>query len=192
MAPFNLSQLFDRFRGPLDAEPETGVGLVDPLTRLPTRTAVVRELKNCLSKMHNRHPVGLAIVDFSNVRGLVENGEAIDPDLLLRLSKLLTTQAEGHFVGHLRDREFAVILCGLPIREVERLADQIINSVRNDSSLEADRRFIATIVGIGYSSRGDFRAPELMGLADIAMHYALATGRGCHVIVDRIPTHKAA
>jgi hypothetical protein len=31
-----------------------------------------------------------------------------------------------------------------------------------------------------------------MGLADIALHYALATGRGCHVIVDRVPAPRAA
>lgn len=192
MALFNLSQLADRFLGSREAGPENGgVGYYDPLTRLPTRAAVVRELKRCLTKSH-KHPVALAIVDFSNVQGLVESGEAVDPDLLVRLTKLLTSQAHGHFVGHLRDREFAVILCGLPIAEVENLADQFINSVRSDVSLEAERRYIATIVGVGYSSKGDCRAPQLMGLADIALHYALATGRGCHVIVDQVPTARAA
>lgn len=190
--PFNLSQIAERLLGSREPELDTGVGFYDPLTRLPTRAAVVRELKNCLAKSHNKHPVALAIVDFSNVQGLVENGEAVDPDLLVRLTKLLTSRVEGHFVGHLRDREFAVILCGTPIAEVENLADQIINSVRSDVSLEADRRFIATIVGVGYSSKGDCRAPQLMGLADIALHYALATGRGCHVIVDRVPSARAA
>jgi GGDEF domain-containing protein len=191
MALLNLSQLAERFLGPREAEPANGAGYYDPLTRLPTRAAVVRELKHCLVKSH-KHPVALAIIDFSNVQGLVENGEAVDPDLLVRLTKLLTAQAEGHFVGHLRDREFAVILCGMPIAEVENLADQIINSVRSDVSLEAERRYIATIVGVGYSSKGDCRAPQLMGLADIALHYALATGRGCHVIVDQVPTARAA
>ena len=192
MAPFNLSDLVNRLRGPQDADDEAGAGLVDPLTRLPTRLAVVRELKNCLSKSHGRHPVALAIVDFSNVQGLVENGDAIGPELLLKLTRLLTSRVPDHVVGHLRDREFAVILCGVPIAEVENLANEIINSVRNDESLEADRRFIATIVGVGYSSKGDCRAPQLMGLADIALHYALATGRGCHVIVDRVPRSRAA
>jgi GGDEF domain-containing protein len=190
--PFNLSQIAGRLLGSREPELDTGVGFFDPLTRLPTRTAVVRELGICLAKSHNKHPVALAIVDFSNVQGLVEHGEAVDPDLLIRLSQLLTAQVEGHFVGHLRDREFAVILCGMPIVQVENLADKIINSVRSDASLEADRRFIATIVGAGYSSKGDCRAPQLMGLADIALHYALATGRGCHVIVDRVPSARAA
>jgi GGDEF domain-containing protein len=189
---FNLSQLVNKLVGPRE-EPEMALHLVDPLTRMPTRPAVVLELKNCLSKSHNKQPVALAIVDFSNVQGLVEHGEAVDPDLLKRLAALLKSHAgEGHFVGHLRDREFAIILCGMPIAEVEHIADEIINSVRSDSSLEAERRYIATIVGIGYSSRGDCRAPQLMGLADIALHYALATGRGCHVIVDNVPSARAA
>jgi GGDEF domain-containing protein len=192
MAPFNLSNLVDRFLAPRDEDPAPDVGLIDPLTRLPTRAAIVRELRNCLAKSHSRHPVALAIVDFSNVQGLVENGEAVDPNLLIRLAKLLTARVPGHPVGHLRDREFAVILCDTPIAAVENIANEIINSVRSDPSLEAERRYIATIVGIGYSSRGDCRAAQLMGLADIALHYALATGRGCHVIVDHVPAPKAA
>jgi GGDEF domain-containing protein len=192
MASFNLSSLVDRMLRPRDAVLEPGVSLIDPLTRLPTRAAVVRELKNCLSKSHNKHPVALAIIDFSNVRGLVENGEAVDPNLLIRLSKLLTAHFQGHPIGHLRDREFALILCDVPIMEVENIANEIINFVRSDASLETDRRYIATIVGIGYSSRGDCRPEQLMGLADIALHYALATGRGCHVIVDRVPAPRAA
>jgi diguanylate cyclase (GGDEF)-like protein len=192
MSLFNFSELVDRFLGPREAEPDSGGSLIDPLTRLPTRTAIVRELKNCLAKSRGKHPVALAIVDFSNVQGLVENGEAVDPELLSKLAKMLTARAQGHIVGHLRDREFAVILCNTPITEVERLADEIIASVRNEESLAAERRYIATIVGVGFSSTGDCRAPQLMGLADIALHYALATGRGCHVIVDRVPTSRAA
>jgi len=192
MAPFNLSSLVDRFIGQRDDEPAPGVGLIDPLTRLPTRAAVVGELRNCLSKSHGRHPVALAIIDFSNVRGLVENGEAVDPNLLIRLSKLLSSHSRAHPIGHLRDREFALVLCDVPVSEVENIVNEIINSVRSDASLETERRYIATIVGIGYSSRGDCRAAQLMGLADIALHYALATGRGCHVIVDRVPATRAA
>jgi diguanylate cyclase (GGDEF)-like protein len=193
MAPINVSRFLDRWLTPRDIdEIEPTASLVDPLTRLPTRAAVVRELRNCLTKSHHRHPVALAIVDFSNVRGLVENGESVDPGLLVRLAKLLTTHVPDHVVGHLRDREFAIILCDTPITEVEHIADEIINSVRSDASLETERRYIATIVGIGYSSRGDCRASQLMSLADIALHYALATGRGCHVIVDRVPSARAS
>ncbi len=192
MTPFNLSQLVDRFLGRHQAESQLGVGLVDPLTRLPTRAAIVQELKNCLSESRQKHPVALAIVDFSNVRGLVEKGESVDPDLLIRLTTLLKSRVPGHIVGHLRDREFAVILCDVPVAEVEHLADEVINAVRSDASLALERRYIATIVGIGCSSSGDCSAGELMGLADIALHYALATGRGCHVIVDNVPRSRTA
>jgi len=192
MAPFSLSQFVDRFLGPREAESEGDVGLIDPLTRLPTRSAVVRELKSSLSKSHQRRSVALVIVDFSNVQGLVESGETVDPDLLVRLAKLLKSQVPGHTVGHLRDREFAIILSDVPVAEVEHVADAIISAVRSDPSLAAERRYIATVVGIGYSSRGNCEASQLMGLADIAFRYALATGRGCHVIVDSVPRSKAA
>ena len=190
--PFNLSSLVARIFSPREPEPQRGVGLVDSLTRLPTRPAVVSELTRCISKSRHKRPIALAIVDFSNVQGLVENGETVEPDLLLRLTKLMVSLVPNYTVGHLRDREFAVILNDMPVTEAEHLADQIIEAVRSDASLAAERRYIATIVGIGYSSVGDHSAHQLMGLADIALHYALATGRGCHVIVDRVPASRAA
>ena len=192
MAPVNLADLLQRIVGNHGESPASQT-LIDPLTRLPTRAAVVEELKHCLSKSHHKRPVALAIVDFSNVQGLVEGAGSGEANLLMRLAKLMRTHVpQDHFIGHLRDREFAVIMCGTPIAEVEHLADTIIESVRSDDSLQAERRYIATVVGIGYSSKGEGRAPQLMGLADIALHYALATGRGSHTIVDRVPAAKAA
>ena len=192
MAPVNLAGLLHRIVGPRE-DSEITFSLIDPLTKLPTRTGVVQELKHCLSKSHHKRPVALAIVDFSNVQGTSGTAAPGEGDLLIGLARLMRSHVpQDHFIGHLRDREFAVILCGAPIAEVEHLADSLIESVRSDESLQVDRRYIATIVGIGYSSRGDCSAPQLIGLADIALHYALATGRGCHTIVDRVPASKAA
>jgi GGDEF domain-containing protein len=156
---------------------------------------VVQELRHALTKSHHRQPVALVIVDFSNVQGIVDGDEAMPAqgDLLMRLGKLMRTNVPSqYFVGHLRNREFAVILTGASISEVEHIADQIIESVRKEDSLEDERRYIATIVGIGYSSKGEGKAPHLMTLADIALHYALATGRGTHTIVDRVQPARAA
>lgn len=192
MAPVNLAGLLHRITGHRE-DPDIPFSVIDPLTKLPTRVAVIQELKNALAKAHNRHSVALVIVDFTNVQGMVEDGQAVHGDLLMRLGRLIRNHVpKEHFVGHLRNREFAVVLAGATIGEVEHTADQIIESVRSDESLQDDRRYIATIVGIGYSSRGEGKAPHLMMLADIALHYALATGRGSHTIVDRLPQAKAA
>jgi diguanylate cyclase (GGDEF)-like protein len=191
MAPVNLADLLQRIVGnhPASSSPM----MIDPLTRLPTRAAVVEELKHCLAKSHHKRPVALAIVDFSNVQGLVDGAAVGEANLQTRLANLMKAHVPAdHFIGHLRDREFAVIMCGTPIAEVEHLADTIIESVRSDVTLVNERRYIATVVGIGYSSKGEGRAPQLMSLADIALHYALATGRGSHTIVDRVPAAKAA
>lgn len=192
MAPVNLAGLLQRFTGHHSA-PQASLSLIDPLTRLATRAAVIDELKHCLSKSHHKRPVALAIVDFANVQGLVETTAVGEGDLLVRLAKLMRTHVpQHHFLGHLRNREFAVILCGTPISEVEHLADSIIEALRSEQSMSMDRRYIATVVGIGYSSKGEGRADQLMTLADIALHYALATGRGSHTIVDRVPPAQAA
>jgi GGDEF domain-containing protein len=99
---------------------------------------------------------------------------------------------QEYFLGHLRNREFAVLMCGARIADVEHLANTVIEAVRSGELTGVDRRYIATVVGIGYSSRGEGRADQMMTLADIALHYALATGRGSHTIVDRVPPAKAA
>ncbi len=192
MASINLAGLLQRIVGNR-SDSETPLAFIDPLTKLPTRAAVVEELKYCLSKSHHKCPVALAIVNFSNVQGLLEAAAAGEGDLLLRLAKLMRSYVpKDHFIGRLRDREFAVIMCGSPISEVEHLVNTIIESVRSEASLQAERRYIATVVGIGYSSKGECRAFQLMTLADIALHYALATGRGSHTIVDRVAASKAA
>jgi GGDEF domain-containing protein len=191
MAPLDLAGLLQRITGYReDSRPP--LSAIDPLTRLPTRAAVIDELKNCLAKSHKR-PVALAIVDFSNVQGLVEGATSGEGDLLVRLAKLMRNHVpQEYFLGHLRNREFAVLMCGAPIADVEHLANTVIEAVRGGELTGVDRRYIATVVGIGYSSRGEGRADQMMTLADIALHYALATGRGSHTIVDRVPPAKAA
>ncbi len=191
MAPF-FTNLFGRSAASRQ-QAKTQINRVDRVTRLPMRLAVVAEVEKVLKRSRNKQPVGLLIVDFSNVQSVVESGAVVDNDLLRRLTALLRAQVPLEYVvGHMRDREFAVILCGMGVAEVERLADKIIDAVRKDASVQADKRYIATITGIGYSRRADCSSAELMSLADVALRYALVSGRACHVIVDRLPGSKAA
>lgn len=189
---FNFSELWNRLTG-ADLHEAPAPERIDPLTRLPMRQTVVQRLKECLSKHHGRRPVALLIIDFANVQGMADSKGAGEADLLGRLARLMRSHvSDEHPVGHLRDREFAVILCDTPIQEAERLADRVIEAVREDESLSTVRRYIATSVGIGFSSKGDCTASDLMKLADIALHYALNTGSGVHAIVDRVPGSRAA
>jgi diguanylate cyclase (GGDEF)-like protein len=162
---------------------------VDPITGLPARGAVIAQLSRTLARAHHHTPVAMVIIEFSS---MLETEEATDDRLILQLAKLLRSWIEPqHIVGRLRDREFALILSGLTMPEVERVADQVVDKVRTDPWLQDRRGHIATIVGVGYTWRADCPASQLMSLADIALHYARATGRSWHAIVDK-GTAKAA
>jgi len=163
---------------------------IDPLTGLPTRMAVINQLSRALSRAHHKAAVAMVIIEFSS---MLEPVEATDEKLIVQLAKLLRSWiAPEHVVGHLRDREFAIILNGLSMQEVEHIADQVVDKVRTDSALQDRRGQIATIVGVGYSWHADCPASQLMSLADIALHYARATGRSWHAIVDKNPAGRVA
>jgi GGDEF domain-containing protein len=135
----------------------------------------------------------MVIIEFSSM--VESSSEAPVPDraLIVQLAALLRSWVDPqHLVGHLRDREFAVLVHNLQMREVEHLADDIVNRVRTDPSLENRRGQIATIVGLGYCGDGNCEASRLMSLADIALHYAQSTGRSWHAIIDKPPRPRAA
>jgi GGDEF domain-containing protein len=183
-----LAELIRRVGAPSDAVPS-----IDRLTGLPTRSAVIAELARALSKHRHKAPVGLLIIEFSS---MLESGEPDTPPeraLIAQLGLLLRSWIPlPHVVGHLRDREFAVLVHNLTMGEVEHLADDVVERIRSDASLESRRGQIATIVGVGYSRDAEASASQLMSLADIALHYALATGRSWHAIVDKRSVPRAA
>jgi len=165
----------------------------DPLTNLPARAAVIAEVGRSLARARRRQPTALVILDFSNTQGLTEPNVPADRQLQHDLGRVLRAWIPGeHLVGHLRDREFAVLLRNLPISDVEHIVDQVVDNLRADPLLAGRQKYIATIVGVGFSSRSDCQASQLMSLADIALYYARATGRSWHAIVDEVPVTKAA
>jgi len=168
-------------------------GILDPLTHLPARAGVMAELNRRLSRSRNRQPTALAMVDFASIQGFVQRGMPGDTQLIVKLGRLLRAWVPAEYlVGHLREREFAILLAGAAVTEAENLATAIVENMRKEESLEGRQRYIVTTIGIGYSTKSDCKSSELMSLADIALHYAWATGRSCHVIVDRVPASQAA
>jgi GGDEF domain-containing protein len=153
---------------------------------------MISQLSRSLSKSRHKEAVAMVIIEFSSMMAPVESTSS-DEVLIVQLAKLLRSWiSPEHVVGRLRDREFAILLRGLSMQEVEHVADQVVDKVRTDRALQDRRGQIATIVGVGYSSRADCPASQLMRLSDIALHYARASGRNWHAIVDKAPTSRAA
>ena len=179
-----MTQLVELIRSLLnrDSPGSLAMASVDPGTGLPTRAALIVELRKTLSRSKHKVPVALAIVEFRDIGG---GGIDDQRPLLKRLATLLRTWVPSeHVVGHLREGEFAIIFRALPQVEIQNLASHIVENVRREPSLEGRQRQIVTTFGVGYASRSDGDASHLLTLADIALNYASSTGRTWHAIVD--------
>lgn len=158
-----------------------GTGSIDPITNLPTRQALIARLQKTLAKSKHKASVAVAIVEFNIGGANIDDHRA----LLRRLGGLLRAWVPVEYeVGRLREREFAIVFSGVQQVEIQNLASNIVERIRRETTLEGQQRQIVTIIGLGYSSRGEGDASHLLTLADIALHYASETGRGWHAVVD--------
>jgi GGDEF domain-containing protein len=151
---------------------------------------ILAELRRALARSRHKAPVALAIVEFSDIRSFEMSGEAV---LRKRLGELLQAWTPSALmVGHLREREYALIFRNVALPQIQHLAGEIPERVRREPALQGQQRGIVTIVGVGFSSRSDCGASTLMSFADIALHYARSSGRGWHAIVDVASPSRAA
>jgi GGDEF domain-containing protein len=179
-----MAQLVNRIRTLFRLDSSTGSALLitDPVTHLPTRASIKAHLEATLTESRHKTSVALAIIEFSNISGTDLDDERV---LQRQLAGLLRAWMPAEYlVGHLLDREFAIIFRGVPMATIQRLASEIVDKVRREPSLEGRQRQFVTIVGLGCASRGEGDASQLLALADIALQYAKSTGRGWHAIVD--------
>ena len=170
------------FRLGRDPHESLDIASIDPVSGLPTRPSVIADLEKTLSKSKHKASVAVAIVEFSDIGGFRSHNEK---PLLKQLSSLLRAWVPPEYaVGHLRGREFAIIFRGVPLCDIQRLANDIVEKIRREPTLQGQQRRIVTIIGLGCSSRGEGDASHLLTLANIALHYARSTGRGWHALVD--------
>ncbi len=179
-----MTRLVELVASRLRREPQgaSDAGFIDPISGLPSRPWLIAELKKALSRSKHKASVAVAIVEFADIGG-VDLKE--DKSLIKRLASLLRAWVPADCgVGYLQEREFAVIFCAVPLVDIQKLADDIVQKTRREPSLDAWQRRIIPIIGLGCSSRGEGDASHLLTLADIALHYARSTGRGWHAVVD--------
>ena len=161
---------------------------IDRLTNLPTRSAIIAQAADVLKRSRFREPSAFVIFDFSNVQDTPEPREGSpNGGLIPGLARLLRLWIPAdHVVGHMREREFAVLIHGLRVLEVENLVQAVIQNLRTTEMLGGRQKEIATIVGVSYSSDSDCEVSQFLRNADIALARARSTGRAHYVIVDAI------
>jgi GGDEF domain-containing protein len=165
-------------------------GFVDLSTGLPTRASIIAQVESALRKLRGKKAVSLLFFNFADIEGTILPGDIVGNEIARLLRMWIPPE---HVVGHMRDREFAVLIRdGLPLNEVERLADHVINRMRTTSSLQGKQRSIVTMVGVAHTSKSKCTPSELLRNADIALSRARSGGRGRYEIIDHVPLEQAA
>lgn len=158
------------------------LSLLDPLTELPNRRALLEAMEERVGGERASDALGLLLVDIDRFkdantlfghpggdRVLCETGNALRH----------VVRAEEDIAARLGGDEFAIVARGATEEGMRRLADRVLDRIREVDG-ELDLLGFRLSVSIGWArSPGDAETvDELLAAADLCMRVAKVTGRG--------------
>lgn len=153
----------------------------DALTGLPNRSLFHDRLDQSMHTAHrNRAELALLFIDLDRFKWVNDTlGHAAGDELLVEAARRLRRCVrESDTVARLGGDEFTVILNGISgSKDVERVAEAILEALSSPFVLEGRDIFISASIGIGLYPRDAREAGELIRHADNAMYHAKAAGR---------------
>lgn len=162
----------------------------DPLTGLPNRTFILDELTEALerSATGEEHFFAVMLMDLDRFNLVNESlGHAIGDQLIVSLSHRLKASINAEdILARFGGDEFAILVNGAegPV-QVERLAADILEVVRQPFNLGGQELVNTSSLGIALSTLGYSRAEDLLRDADTALHRAKQRGKARYEIFDR-------
>ena len=178
-AAFPLVVMSDRLRT-AKAELEALLRL-DSLTELPNRRAFFEQANSIFARGGD---VTLMMIDVDHFKQVNDNYGHDTGDCVLRsvarsIDRIVAeTPANGErFAARIGGEEFAVLVEGVSADAANRLADQLVQNVRN-APVRSDGRSIALTLSIGIAGRGANETPDtVLRAADNACYRAKRLGR---------------
>jgi diguanylate cyclase (GGDEF)-like protein/PAS domain S-box-containing protein len=168
--------------------------LVDALTGLPNRLAVMETLENWLGRLREdeTRTFGVLFLDLDRFKLVNDSlGHAKGDHLLLgvamRLSGALDSMgAAGGMVGRLGGDEFVVLMeMGGNDAAAQELAQRVLAFLEPSFHLDGSMVFVSASIGIAECRSGTGTPESLLRDADTAMYHAKAGGRGRYATFDR-------
>ncbi|OYQ65020.1 GGDEF domain-containing response regulator [Pseudanabaena sp. SR411] len=160
--------------------------LEDALTKLPSRTFLVQELKDRLQA--GESSLALVYIDcdqFKLVNGSF--GHAVGNQLLMAIAQRLQRHLRPHdLLARMGGDEFCFLLHEIEEEtSLEPFLQEILQSFSQPFAVANCEIFITVCMGIALGKYSDHKPEELLQDADTAMYQAKLRGKDSHQIFDR-------
>jgi diguanylate cyclase (GGDEF)-like protein len=159
--------------------------LEDALTKLPSRTCLLQELKERLQA--GESSLALVYIDcdqFKLVNGSF--GHAVGNQLLIAIAQRLQQHLRANDVlARMGGDEFCFLLHQIEEESLEPFLQKILQSFNQPFAVANCEIFITVCIGIALGRDSDRKADELLQDADTAMYQAKLRGKDSHQIFDR-------
>jgi diguanylate cyclase (GGDEF)-like protein len=147
----------------------------DVLSGLPNRGAFNSAVEEALSKSR----VAVLFLDLDKFKQVNDSlGHPIGDKLIIQVSSRLKALAAGKAtVARIGGDEFTMLLRETSQDAIERLATDIVNSIRQPFEIEGQPILIGISIGIAFSDGGSSDTQDVLRRADIALYHAKNAGR---------------
>lgn len=155
---------------------------VDPLTRLPSRRALVEHIRHALAlAQHKRTATAFVLIDIDNFSTLNDSlGHGLGDDVLVEVAERLKECLEpADMLARMGGDEFAVVMedvdrLGL---KVEHLAERLHAALAHPISIDGRKLYLTVSMGIALAPQDGQDCQALMRNADTALYRVKAAGR---------------
>ncbi|GAB6181834.1 hypothetical protein JCM14036_31530 [Desulfotomaculum defluvii] len=167
----------------------------DYLTKIPNRYLLEKRLKTAIEKSKDGREVALLLLDVDNFT-LVNDvlGHAGGDELLISLvSTLQCHLGQDDFIARLSGDEFALLLEGVDIKQVNEKAEKIRMSIEQEEICIVKQRvcyYLTVSIGVVVVD-GTLDIKELLTHADIALRMAKERGKNRVVLISNNETEVA-
>lgn len=149
----------------------------DPLTGLANRTTFHAALAERLENVTNEISVAVMFVDLDHFKEVNDTfGHPVGDILIKEVAGRLLELGSSALVSRIGGDEFTLLQEVGDLADVERLAEEIIDRLRQPFQIEGRLITVGASIGISFSAPG-LEASEVTRRADIALYHAKAAGR---------------
>jgi diguanylate cyclase (GGDEF)-like protein/PAS domain S-box-containing protein len=153
----------------------------DPLTGLPNRTALARQLGIFLAQASARQRVALLMLDLSRFKEVNDTlGHDVGDEVLREVARRFSAQLQGRaFISRIGGDEFAVVMADVAGHgTIDELAQRLVASLRAPIASRGIAIEVGVNIGIAVAPDHGLDARDLLRHADVAMYAAKRHGAG--------------